>query len=238
MQDSINCACVIHGQRYDWCYVDHLYRMITQHMPVPVRLHVFTEPSRPVPEPMIKHDLEEWPEISNTKRAWWYKLQMFDPRHELDELIYFDLDVVICRSLAWMLSLDRAYFWGIHDWRSLWKPNWHGLNSSVMVWDRARFPEPWAYVSQTNRREILRGFHGDQDLLTKVLPSDRVRYFDEHLVRSWRWQIRDGGLDPRTRRYRQPGAGSIVPDDVTIMVFHGSPKPHEIHDGVINQMWL
>lgn len=237
MQQGIDCACVIHGDRYAWQYVENLRSMLMRHLPIDFRLHVFTEPKRTVPEPMIRHDLVEWDEVSNTKRAWWYKMQMFDPAHGLNRLLYFDLDVVITDSLAWVLALNPNYFWAINDWRHLWKPHWRGLNSSMMFWEQDRFSQPWEYVRTHARRDMFRNFHGDQDLLTAVLPPDQVRYFDDQRVRSWRWQIKDGGMDARTRKYARPGTGTVLPPETSVVVFHGHPKPHEVQDGVIEQHW-
>ena len=237
MTQYLNCACVIHGNAYDWSYVENLHAMIARNVSREVRMHVFTEAARSVPPHMIKHSLQEWPEVSNTRRAWWYKMQMFDPVHDLGTVLYFDLDVVICGSLDWLLALDTQYFWTINDWRHLWKPHWKGMNSSMMYWDHAKFSEPWNHFNQTELKEVIRNYRGDQDFLNKALPENRMRYFNDPLIRSWRWQIKDGGIDPKTKRYARPGAGSIVPDDPAVMVFHGQPKPLEIDDGLIIRFW-
>ena len=66
--DQKNFACVIHGDMYDWRYVENLYNMLQANTQHEVKFHVFTEPSRPVPAPMIKHDLINWPGISGPKK--------------------------------------------------------------------------------------------------------------------------------------------------------------------------
>jgi hypothetical protein len=237
MADILDCACVIHGDRYDWRYVENLYAMLSRNIATEVRLHVFTEPRRSVPCYMIKHTLEEWPEISNGRRAWWYKMQMFDPKHGLNRVLYLDLDVVICGSLDWVLELDIAYFWAIHDWRRLWKPQWQGINSSMMYWNSDCWPQPWARFQDLGLAKAMKKFHGDQDLLTETLPDSAIRYFPDHAVRSWRWQIHDGGIDPRTRCYAKLNVGSIVTAGTSVMVFHGRPKPHEVDDAIIRNFW-
>jgi len=237
MTQPLDCACVIHGDRYEWRYVENLYHMLNRHLSQPIRFHVFTEAARSVPTHMVKHTLKEWPEISNTRRAWWYKMQMFDPAHGLGTVLYLDLDVVICASLDWVRTLDPTLFWAIHDWRRLWRPHWDGMNSSMMYWNCVNFPEPWSEFKRMGLKEAVRRYQGDQDLLTEVLPRTRVRYFDDSVVRSWRWQIKDGGMDPRTRRYARPDAGSVINPGAAVMVFHGNPKPHEVDDAVIRQSW-
>ena len=53
--EPIDCACVIHSDVYSWRYVDTLYNMLVRNLSREVRLHVYTEQDRPVPDHMIKH---------------------------------------------------------------------------------------------------------------------------------------------------------------------------------------
>ena len=80
-EGAIDCACVIHGDGYDWIYVDRLHSMLARHFTKGIRLHVYTEQSRSVPDHMIKHVLDEWPGLSGRRRSWWYKMQLFNPAH-------------------------------------------------------------------------------------------------------------------------------------------------------------
>jgi hypothetical protein len=67
--NTIDCACVIHGNLYPWEYVERLYHMIQTNLACPVRFHVFTEHDRPVPATMIKHILQDWPGIAGRKEG-------------------------------------------------------------------------------------------------------------------------------------------------------------------------
>jgi hypothetical protein len=231
-------ACVIHGNLYPWEYVERLYHMVRINLSCPVRFHVFTEHDRPVPATMIKHILDDWPGIAGKKKAWWYKMQMFDGVHVQGRLLYFDLDTVIARPIDWMLALPAEYFWTIRDFRYLWRPNWRGLNSSIMIWDTVRFRWIWQQFREHNIAAVTRQFHGDQDFLNYVLCSKHLRFMPEHLIKSWRWQIKDGGMDMRNRVYRRPDAGSVLDPDTAVMIFHGSPKPHEVQDSLIQRLWM
>lgn len=234
----VDCACLIHGNHYDWQYVDKLYNMLSRNFSYPIRLHVFTEMDRDVPDHMIKHAIDEWPGCSGPRRAWWYKIQLFNQRHFSGKLLYFDLDVVITGNLDWILQLDPKYFWCIRDFRYLWKQGWQGINSSVMYWDTEKFQRIWkSFVSQ-DLAEVMKRYPGDQDFLTSAINEHERRFFDQNLIQSWRWQINDGGMDLNTKIYRRPGAGSVLNSGVTVMVFHGNPKPHSINDPVIQQYWV
>ena len=71
----IDCACVIYGDTYSWTYVERLYSMLNRHLSADIRLHVYTEAERPVPDPMIKHVLTSWGDLGH-RRNWWYKMQL------------------------------------------------------------------------------------------------------------------------------------------------------------------
>lgn len=234
----LDCACVIHGDFYQWIYVETLHSMLSHNFQCPIRLHVFTEQSRPVPDHMIKHELTDWPGVSGRKRAWWYKMQIFDPRQGFSgPVLYLDLDVAITGSMDWILALDKRFFWAVRDFRYLWRPTWRGINSSMMFWDASRYPHIWRGFQARDLTTTIRQFSGDQDYLTEAVDQKDCRFFDQNMVRSWRWEIKDGGLDVRTREYRRPGTGTNLNTDTKIMIFHGNPKPHEIVDPVINRYW-
>jgi len=237
MIEHADCACVIHGSVYDWSYVERLHAMLIKHSSRPIRLHVFTEATRTVPEHMTKHVLTEWPGINGTKKSWWYKMQMFNPEHFQGRFLYFDLDVVITRSIDWVWGLSPKYFWAVHDFRYLWKPTWKGMNSSMMYWDQAAYRNIWREFSEKTLDYVITKYHGDQDYLNDAVDQSRLRFFPSDQIKSWRWQIKEGGMDPKTRVYKRPGAGSILDPLTSVMIFHGKPKPHEIDDTLIFEHW-
>ena len=235
--NTIDCACVIHGNVYDWIYVENLYRMICRNLSYPVRFHVWTEASRHVPSHMVRHDLQEWPNISGAKKSWWYKMQMFNSDHYQGRLLYFDLDVVIVRNIDWILYSNPTMFWAIHDFRRLWRSSWNGINSSVMYWDTVKFDWIWKAFNEKNVAKSIAGFAGDQDYLSSVLDEKSRGFFPNDHIQSWRWEVNDGGLELPSRRYRQPGAGAVLAPSTSIVVFHGQPKPHEVSDPLILDHW-
>ena len=129
----VDCACVIHGDAYSWQYVDTLYSMLTRNLSRPIRMHVYTEHDRVVPPHMIKHVLTEWPGIRGSKKSWWYKMQLFNSEHHEGQLLYLDLDTVIVNNLDWITQLGSAYFWAIHDFKTLWRPTFQGINSKEIL---------------------------------------------------------------------------------------------------------
>lgn len=235
--NNVNCACVIHGDKYDWQYVEKLYAMLRRNLSQDFLFHVFTEKSRDVPEHMIKHELIDWPGVSGPKKSWWYKMQMFDPTRISGQILYLDLDVVIVDNLDWILGLDREHLWTVRDWKHLWRPEWHGINSSVLYWNTERFGYIWTEFQNQNPSEVMKKYRGDQDFISAILSEKTRNFFADTDILSWRWQVKDGGLNMRSRAYKYPDSGSLIPPGAKILVFHGDPKPHEIQDPVIKQIW-
>jgi hypothetical protein len=236
IRGPIDCACVIHGNAYDWQYVERLYNMLSRHISPGIKLHVYTEATRPVPEPMIKHELTPWP-ITSTKKSWWYKMQLFNPAHHVGPLLYFDLDTVIVGNIDWIWQQPAAYFWAIRDFKYLWRPNHTGVNSSVMWWNTEHYKNVWDTFAQQDLATIMRKYPGDQDYISAVIPENQRRFFDVNRVQSWRWQCLDGGYDFRKRRHRAPETGTQITDSTSIMVFHGNPKPEQITDQTVVTHW-
>jgi len=235
--DVIDCACVIHGTGYHWDYVQNLHAQLTRHHGDRIRLHVYTEHDRSVPPHLIKHCVEEWPGIAGPKKSWWYKMQLFNDQYHAGPLLYFDLDVIILQDMSWTRDLDLNYFWAIRDFRYLQRSTHNTINSSVMYWDTRRFGWVWRDFVKANLDEIVRRYPGDQDYVTQVIDPMQRRYFDKNRFESYRWQSLDGGFDFKTRVYRQPGQGFQPSGTTAAVIFHGSPKPHEIKNSVVTELW-
>ena len=80
-------------------------------------------------------------------------------------------------------------------------------------------------------------YRGDQDFISDVIPITHRKFFHTEWVKSWRWECLDSGFDFRSRKYLQPGIGTTLNKETSILIFHGNPKPHEIVDSVILSHW-
>jgi hypothetical protein len=128
---------------------------------------------------MIKHDLIEWPGVAGPKKAWWYKMQLFNSKAYSGKLLYLDLDVVITGNLDWIPSLDERYFWCAKDFKYLWRPNWTGINSSVMYWDTHRYRRVWKNFKVDNLPEIMKKYPGDQDYITAAIDLTDRKFMEQ-----------------------------------------------------------
>lgn len=237
MTNTVDVACLIHGDVYDWQYVENLQCMVQKNTSRRVNFHVLTEPQRTVPDDMLKHDLVEWPGVSGPKKSWWYKMQLFAPGQFSTPTTYFDLDTVIVDNIDWLFEYNTRYFWSLLDFKYLWKSSWRGINSSIMHWDPENTEYIWDDFKTQNIDQLIKTYHGDQDYLTKTIRNTDLRYIDRDLVKSWRWQIVDGGIDAKTQKYLLPGTGASLDAKTKIIVFHGKPKPHAVNDSMIATAW-
>lgn len=235
--ETIDCACLIHDTRYDWSYVEKLYSSLCRNLTPKVRLHVWTEKHRIVPGHMIHHELEEWPGIRGPKKSWWYKIQLFDHRRHQGPLLYFDLDTVICGNIDWVWKLPTDRLWAVQDFKYLFRPHKITINSSMMWFD----PVQWHHVYREFEPDSVAKnrvrWHGDQDYIHEKMPPGKYGFFDTQRVKSWRWELVDGGYDFKRRKHLVPGQGTIIDDPVSVMIFHGDPKPHEIQDPNVLHHW-
>lgn len=237
MTNTVDVACLIHGDAYDWQYVENLRHMIQKNTVYRVNFHVLTEAHRAVPDSMIKHNLVEWPGISGPKKSWWYKMQLFAPGQFSSPTTYFDLDMVVIDKIDWLFEYNSDYFWTLLDFKYLWKSSWRGINSSIMRWNPNNTAYIWDEFDAQDINKLIKTYHGDQDYLSQIINKAELRYIDKSLVHSWRWQIFDGGLDIRTRKYQRPGAGAVLHPTTKLIVFHGQPKPHDVTDPAIRHHW-
>jgi len=232
----IDCACVIHSNGYDWQYVDKLFNMLSRNLSNPVRLHVYTEPERTVPPHMIKHNLIEWPGIAGPKKSWWYKMQLFNPAVYSGQILYFDLDVVITNSIDWITVLPQRNFWAIHDFRRLWKKTCRTVNSSVMYFDTREYEYVWTKFQQHSLDSVINNYKGDQDFITEAVNPQQLRYFDLDRIVSWRWQAA-GNPYQRQRNLIKRADTVTIPQNASVLIFHGDPKPHQVDHQIVQQYW-
>lgn len=234
--ETIDCACVIHGNAYSWNYVEKLHSMLRRHLTPTVRLHVYTEAGRPVPDTIVKHALTVM-EIKNPKKTWWYKMQLFNPEHHAGPLLYFDLDTVITNNIDWIWKQPLAYLWAPRDFKYLWRPSHFGLNSSVLWWDTQKYQYIWESFKKEDFNQILQKYHGDQDYISAMIPENQRRFLDSDQILSWRWQCLDGGYNFEKKRHLTPGTGTHFPNCASVLIFHGQPKPEQVTDTKIVTHW-
>ena len=124
-----------------------------------------------------------------------------------EPLVYFDLDVIITGSLDPLLEWDG--FGIIRDW---WLP---GFNSSVM-----KLTGEEGHVWEDFTADAMkRCYMGDQQWITHQMTNART--FPPHWLPS----------------YKANKCQAKAPDDAIAVIFHGVPKPCQIAEGWVPELW-
>jgi hypothetical protein len=140
-------------------------------------------------------------------QGWWSKIGLFYPGVATGPSIYFDLDVVITGSLDYLAEYTQHEFAAPANWA---RSGYGGIQSSVMAW-RGNWTAPYEYI-KPQWPDVVNRLWGDQELLWELLGDKWVRI--PH-VYSYKYHCCQG--DKR-------------PDDMSVCVFHGDPKPIDVYD--------
>ena len=234
---ELNVLCVKWGSKYPPDYVNRLYAMVMRNLPERYRFVCLTDDADG-----LRRGVEVL-EIPDEFEYCWNKLHLFD-RLPLDgTALFFDLDVVITGDLTPLVAFRPGDpFVGVFDWN---RPRSPQFNASVM-----RFLVNGHHdIVDSFRRKV-----GDGTLVKKREWDERLGSNDK--VVYWDGPIRYGGDQEWTSK-RICGPGAIgrhcfpaeyvlsyrkhgrkdLPGGCRVMVFHGSPKPHEVGNPYVRKHW-
>jgi hypothetical protein len=106
-----------------------------------------------------------------------------------------------------------------------------------MWWDTRLYDYIYQDFIKQDFSSVLKKYHGDQDYINDHVTLLQRRYFETTRVASWRWEALDGGYDFTKRHYKQPGAGTLISNHNSVLIFHGQPKPDQVQDPYIIEHW-
>jgi uncharacterized Rossmann fold enzyme len=205
-------ACIKVGSRYGADYVNILYDMVSRNLQsgFPGQFVCFTDdPSGLDPAITVRKVPEDL-----AHRGWFSKLWLFskDAFPDGGRVLYFDLDTVITGPLdaIAMCSNDFAIL------RDAYRPK--GLQSSVMAWEAGRYEHVWDSWNAAGRPEVE---GGDQTWIEQQIPqADILQQIYPKRFRSYKVECRFG-----------------IPHGTSVVFFHGFPRPHEVTEGWVPQVW-
>lgn len=164
-------------------------------------------------------DLEDYPDIHKRPlpcpelKGWWHKISLFKPGlfEEGERIVYFDLDTVIFGALDEIIQYDGK-FAILSDFQAM------GYNSSVMAWKAGECSEIWGSYEKAWFPEIE---GGDQAWIERVYknPDFLQHIFPDKFV-SYKHKCKYG-----------------IPRGASVIVFHGEPRPHEVKDNWVENVW-
>lgn len=228
----LNVLCLKYGTKYPVEYVNKLYNMVQRHLTVPHRFICFTDDSTG-----LNPDIETISLPSNSSiKGWWWKTYLFKADHfpQGDVNLFFDLDIVIVNSIDKLVE-EQGNFLGFEDPGKIYSRT-SKLNSSVMKWSAGQFSDIWdTYVSN---QQLAYGLHGDQDWIWK-LHSKQIKFYPESWIKSYKWQVRTHSELQRfgsIQKFKDIRTPEIHPE-TSVLVFHGTPNPHDVADPIIVDNW-
>ena len=151
--------------------------------------------------------------------GWWNKLFLFnkDLREQQSQVIYFDLDTMITGNIDWLMNYDGNF--AILD-KGLIDTDFNETGyfaSGLIVFNSEMNHYIWEIFLKENEFGRL-GFEGDQDFLTfkvnRNLGADCIQKMGR--VCSYKF----GGIYDLEN-------SSDIPEDLSIVCFHGVPMPHQ-----------
>lgn len=227
-------VCLKWGNKYPSMYVNRLYNMVKRHMNVPFNFACITENSEGL-DPHI--NVLPLPKIEGLK-GWWYKPWVFSRDFPLKGTILFmDLDLVVINNIDCMWSYNPKVFCVIKDFARHNIKEWKKFNSSVFRFESGAYPHIWDNLAKNV--DQTRRYHGDQDWLYAQFNSE-FRYWPDLWLQSYKWEVRTKTDVVRVngvRKFKNAITPAINPE-TKILVFHGDPKPENVHDHVIVKNWI
>jgi hypothetical protein len=170
--------------------------------------------------------------------CWWYKVFMFSNTiNWYGDVLYLDLDTILVNDIAHLWTYEPGKFVICQDFNRKFIRDYPVSNSSVI-----RFPvNEYTAICEhfnSNWQQISQQFRGDQDYITHWFKSHTGKtWWPTNWCMSYKWEILHGGTKHGSPRitypqdYLQPDVEWVIPDDCSIVVFHGAPDPYETHFG-------
>jgi hypothetical protein len=225
-------ACLKWGDKYSPDYVNKLYSMIQRHTTVDHQFLCFTESAKG-----LHKDINVMPLPKLSVTGWWYKPYMLSSIPELSgTLLFFDLDVVICKNIDSLFAYHPDKFCIIRDFNRTVRPNWDRMNSSVFKTPIGMYDKLWQQY-KNNPKDAIGRNAGDQDWMYKNI-KDHIFWPDEW-IQSYKWEMRNRNeltVVNRKRVFKDKGTPNVKPQ-TKVAVFHGSPNPADCLDDWVVDNW-
>lgn len=230
----INIVCLKAGTKYGAEYVNRLKSMIDRNITVPYRFYCFTDDNKGL-NPEI--NIIPLP-VEKRLQGWWWKPYIFKKGHfsDGDEILFFDLDMVIIGNIDKLINFESGKFVGLRDVGRVFRPHLQKLGSAVMKWPANQFSDIWEKMDSDPH--ATKGLQGDQDWIWKC-HHDRIKFFPDNWIKSYKWEVRTRSELTRLngkqvfKSVRDPE----IDPEIAVLAFHGTPNPEDVQDAVIVDNW-
>ena len=229
-----NVLCIKWGSKYSADYVNRLYNMVERHLSLSHRFICLTE------DPMgLNAEIEARPLLRTDLKYSYTKFELFEKElHDITgQILFLDFDVVINNSIDNLFLFEPdAKFVGIQDWKI------DCINASCMrfnVGDHSYIIDNW-YEAVRTRFTV-------EEYFDTSLNGKKNLYHD---LNSFPPAVYRGDQEWTTRQLKEHNVDiTYYPSDwlqsytcgytmnSKVVVFHGTPKPHEVEDGWVKENW-
>jgi len=226
-------VCVKWGTKYPPQYVNILYNMVKRHSKIESNFVCLTENPSELDRNII---IKPLPSLS--LEGWWMKPYVFSKDLGLKgDILFLDLDLVICDNIDKLWSYKENKFMIIKDFTRCMSPNYKRFNSSVYRFTAEDYHWIWDDFHRSYK-DIVKKHHGDQDYLFEKL-QDKAETWPINWIQSYKWEIRDQKdlTIINGKRNFNTIINPNIPYECAIAVFHGDPKPSECKDPWVINAW-
>ena len=210
------------GNRYDYNYVNNLYKSILKYTQRKTQLICFTDNKHNINKSVICSPLPNIKMPSELSQTPWRKLSVW--QHPLKNLkgdiLFLDLDLVITNNLDKFFDYKPGTFCVIENWTQIGK----GIGNTSCF----RFPvKKFKYIFdefEKNSYLIWKKYHIEQVYISKTIqkqnfwPRNWCQSFKHNLLPMWPFRI---------------WKPANLPNDTSIVAFTGKPDP----DDVLKEKW-
>lgn len=211
----VNIVCLKWGNKYSSEYVNKLYNMVKRNISYDFNFICFTEDSSG-----LDSNIKTLPLLDKKLNGWWNKLWLFSSQvaNQLnyEPTLYLDLDIILVDNIDCFFDIKKDFVI-IHEWMRNKHKNASSFNSSVIKYNPGMFNHIWENFEK-NATQIMKTYPGDQDWISKQVPSASV--WPENWCKSFKWHCTTKNNEACT-----------VPSESRIIVFHGLPNPHDLITG-------
>jgi hypothetical protein len=226
VSETIEIVCVKYGTKYGADYVNKLYWGVYKNVTVPYKFSCFTEDGEGLdPNIKVKPLKHQW-------QAWWSKVHIFDSEQysagKESLVFYIDLDMVVSGnmdSLCHLMSAPDFTFATLTTEEIFCETVADGYNSSIMLF-RVKHVEH-LYLTLKTYYDVLLRFLMRFDHYLEML------VWDSGLIQ----KLLPGQVLDYSTTFAKADIDVVVPADCRVIAFPRNPKPHEIKNNWVYELW-
>lgn len=237
----LNIICVKWGTKYDYTFVNNLYKMCCKNFSDPFNFYCYTDDSDHINENVKIIKIPK----DNNLEMWWNKLALFKKEMFKGTCLFFDLDVVIQNPINYILlykkknelTLIKPY------WKEISKENigfnpkmpensWDCLcNSSVMLWEANELNHTWEHFYEDTEFYMFKYRGIDRFLYHEGF---KLNYFPKNIIYSRLYGIDLKKRGPRIRKVKEKTLefNLFYEPNYDICIFNGYGKTKDKFKGI------